>query len=151
NALRYRMRRLGIERPSPDEPSAPPPSTAPSRQPPTAGGADASAWEQKPVAVLALSLTFPGDAQSPGYEPCTAAGPWQCATAARRAGFGGVFVQEPASRCLAIFGAPRALEQAPQRAAQAALSVCRAAADEPATAPEIRAAVHVGEVRFDAH
>src|SRR5262249_33488442 len=102
-------------------------------------------------AVLALSLTFPGDAQSPGYEPWTAARHWQRAIADRVAGFGGVFVQESASRCLAIFGAPRALEQAPQRAAQAALSVCRAAAEEPAPAPETRAAVHAGEVRFDAH
>ncbi|HSP97984.1 MAG TPA: sigma 54-interacting transcriptional regulator [Candidatus Dormibacteraeota bacterium] len=153
NALRYRMRRLGIERPAllddwslEARPAAPAP-----RAPVAAGAAEPSAWEQKSVAVLALSLTFPTDPQTPGYEPWTATRRWQRAITDRIAGFGGVFVQDTASRCLAIFGAPRALEQAPQRAAQAALSVCRAAAAaEAATAPEVRAAVHVGEVRLDA-
>lgn len=149
NALRYRMRRLGVERPAfGDGPREPPPAAAVA---PVAAAAvpEPSAWEQKPVAVLALSFTFAADPRVPSYEPWTAARRWRRAIADRIAGVGGVVVAETASRCLALFGAPRALEQAPQRAAQAALSLCRAAAAD-ATAPALRAAVHVGEVRLDA-
>jgi tetratricopeptide (TPR) repeat protein len=48
----------------------------------------------------------------------------------------------------ALFGVPRALEQLPQRAVQAALTIRRLHADEP-TGAELRIAVHLGTVRVD--
>ncbi len=57
NALRYRMRRLGIERPdiAAEEEAPPPPVAAPR----PAGGPPRRAWEEKPVAVLAVALALP--------------------------------------------------------------------------------------------
>jgi transcriptional regulator with PAS, ATPase and Fis domain/tetratricopeptide (TPR) repeat protein len=149
NALRYRMRRLGIGREDVFDATrlTTPPAVAAQDVRPAAAGA--SIWEQKPAAILALSLTFASDADGAGVEPWTEARRWQDAVADRVAGFGGEFAERTASRCIAVFGVPRALEQAPQRAVQAALSLSRAAAAAGAAAPHIRAAVHVGEVRVD--
>ncbi len=99
NALRYRMRRLGIERSVVDDAAYEPPAAAPAPRRAEAV-AEPSVWEQKPVAVLALSLTFTVDPQTAGYEPWTTARHWQRAIAERVAGFGGVFVQTTASRAL---------------------------------------------------
>ena len=85
-----------------------------------------SVWEQKPVAVLTISLAFPDAAAAVGYEPWTAARRWERAIVERVEGFGGVFVQRAPSRLTAAFGVPRALEQTPQRAVQAALAILRA-------------------------
>ncbi len=117
---------------------------------PAAPVAEPVVWEQKPVAVLSLSLTFPGAAAPVGYEPWTAARRWERAIGERIEGFGGVFVQRAPARLTAAFGIPRALEQTPQRAVQAALAILRAVAQAAAPRPEVRAAVHVGEVRLDA-
>ncbi len=188
NALRYRMRRLGIDRDPVDE-VAPPPSTAPtplSKASVPASAALAPAvpaptWEQKAVAVLALALTFPEPDDNPAYEPWTARLRWDRAVTERLAGFGGVVLGHGPSQLTAVFGVPRALEQAPQRAVQAALAIQRAAWPAAGVSPrgplssvdgaqdkdgvlrtskpdtplasglrvELRAAVHVGEVRFD--
>jgi len=154
NALRYRMRRLGIGKP---DLTPSPPAEAPARMRRPAAGtpgpplqpSEAAAWEQKPVAVLALSVTFPTGAAPPGFEPWTAARRWERAIAERVEGFGGVFVDRAPSRLTAAFGVPRALEQTPQRAVQAALAIRRASAQAEVPQPEVRAVVHLGEVRLD--
>jgi tetratricopeptide (TPR) repeat protein len=165
NALRYRMRRLGIDKPSLDDLTdlaaslaTAPATRAAAEPPPLATGAaagatpraiDAEAWERKRVAALAIDLAFsdaPGDA--PPYEPWTAAERWRRAIRERLRGFGAVLLDETATRITAAFGVPRALEQTPQRAVQAALALQHlAATGEPR--PELRIAVHAGEVQLD--
>jgi hypothetical protein len=80
--------------------------------------------EQKPVAVLAIELTFP-DAVGliPAYEPWTAARQWTQAVVEKVRGFGGALVQQGPTLLLAAFGVPHTLEQLPQRAVQAALAL----------------------------
>ena len=148
NALRYRMRRCGITRPEPGElPIVPEP---PARTvAPRSAATEPAVWEQKPVAVLVISFTFPDASDAVGFAPWTAATRWERAVAERIEGFGGVFLARSPSRYTALFGIPRALEQMPQRAVQAALAIHRAAAQASAPRPDLRAAVHVGEVRFD--
>ena len=152
NALRYRMQRLGISRDEPGD-AAPVSATAPAESsaphasvvaPPPA-----PTWEQKAAAVLTVALTFPEDSGDTAYEPWTARLRWDRAVGERIAGFGGVMLGRGPSQLTAVFGVPRALEQAPQRAVQSALAIQRAAANAPGLRPEVRAAVHVGEVRLD--
>jgi len=70
----------------------------------------------------------------------------------RVAGFGGVFLARSPSRMTAAFGLPRALEQLPQRAVQAALAIQRLVSEEPEERrPELRMALHAGTVHVDAH
>ena len=150
NALRYRMRRFGIARPDPAQ--LPTVVEAPPARPVVRAATVTEpivTWEQKPVAVLAISLTFPDAAEAVGFDPWTAATRWDAAIAARVEGFGGVFMERSPSRQTALFGVPRALEQLPQRAVQAALAIQRATAQAGAPRPDLRAAVHVGEVRVD--
>jgi DNA-binding NtrC family response regulator/tetratricopeptide (TPR) repeat protein len=143
NALRHRMRRLGIERPNLEEPATP-------RAPARPGRAESRApaalleprWEHKPVAVLAIELVVPEAV----LEPWTVAQRWETMIAERLAGFEGSLVTRSPSRLVAVFGVPRAVEQLPQRAVLAALSVRRLAV---ADGPELRMAVHVGTVRVD--
>ena len=151
NALRNRMRRFGIERPTLDDlaaPAAPPhPPAAPSAvPPPVSTGERQPSWEQKPVAVLTIDLVLPDDA----VEPWTAAQRWQQRIEERVAGFGGLFLPGSPSRLNAVFGLPRAVEQLPQRAVQAALAI-RRLLDEVEPRPDLRMAVHLGTLRFDAH
>jgi len=142
NALRYRMRRYGIERPTLgpdaiDEP-LPPPAPAPPPDP---------VWETKAVSVLAVELTFAaaGDADS----PWTAMRRWTSEIEASIRGFGGtVYVRAP-TRLGAVFGVPLAVEQGPQRAVQAAAAIHRLARDAGPAAPEVRTAVHLGSVHWD--
>src|SRR5262249_33667022 len=77
----------------------------------------ATAWEQKPVAVLALELTWP---EIPGrelrrYEPWTEAARWEHAIMEKVRGFGGVLVQHAVSLLTWVFGLPHALDQLPLR------------------------------------
>ncbi len=146
NALRYRMRRLGIER---DDgigpaiaPTAPPVLSVP-------GAPAPAAWEEKPVAVLVLALAFPEPADDAAYEPWTEMQRWERAIAERIEGFRGVVLARAPSRVTAVFGVPRALEQSPQRAVQAALAIQHAPVPTDVKRPEIRASVHVGEIRVD--
>ncbi|HVN83547.1 MAG TPA: sigma 54-interacting transcriptional regulator [Candidatus Binatia bacterium] len=151
NALRYRMRRLGITRGDDDAPTPVPTAVPPARAvPPSAPRALLQpTWEQKPVAVLVLSLAFRDVPDAHGFDPWTEAMRWDRAIAERVEGFGGVFHERSPSRATAMFGVPRALEQTPQRAVQAALAIQRAVAQAGARAPDLRAAVHVGDVRID--
>jgi DNA-binding NtrC family response regulator/tetratricopeptide (TPR) repeat protein len=177
SALRHRMRRYRIERALPQqlsplvraEPDAgrtlpqsttPPLSTlqrpAVGRMPPTPAAAPAPDWQQRPVAVLAMSLTFPTTAAPRGqrYEPWTAMAQWQQAIAAKVEAFGGVLLPHGSALLTAVFGIPQALEQLPQRPVQAALAIQRAVAEarrpekqEPG--PDVRLAVHVGAMLVD--
>ncbi|MEW6268520.1 MAG: AAA family ATPase, partial [Thermodesulfobacteriota bacterium] len=165
NALRYRMRRLGIDKPALEElpPGAPargadaaPVAAAPQPAPPVTtaaheGASDAAGWEQKRAATLAIDLFFaePDEAVR-RWEPWTAVARWRQAIAEKLRGFGGVLLEETSSRVTAAFGVPRALEQTPQRAVQAALAIQHLAGTAAEPRPEVRIAVHLGEVRFAA-
>ncbi len=167
NALRHRMQRHGIARPTlealatstraPLERSmrnteapglsrggtSPLVHAAPGVSPATAPAA--SSWEVKPVAVLAIDVVLP----ERGHDPWTMARRWADRIVERVAGFGGVFLTRTPSRLTAVFGAPRALEQLPQRAVQAALAIHRLL-DAADPAPELRMAAHLGSLRVDA-
>ena len=148
NALRHRMRRLGIDRPPVEGQAAAPvrdfaplaPEVAPAPEP---------RWEQRTVAVLAVDLVAPDDA----VEPWTVLQRWETKLAELVAGFEGVVLTRSPSRLTAAFGVPRALEQLPQRAVLAALAIRRLALGEAPHArtdrPAIRMAVHAGTVRVD--
>jgi DNA-binding NtrC family response regulator/tetratricopeptide (TPR) repeat protein len=160
NALRYRMRRLGIGRDESDAgvgggaAQTAAQQRAKERTPLAASprGATEPAWEPKSVAVLAIALGFPeASGGTLDYEPWTAARRWERAIVERIEGFGGVLLQHSPSRLTAVFGVPRALEQASLRAVQAVLAVRRAVEQSGATRPEVRSAVHIGEVRVDVH
>jgi DNA-binding NtrC family response regulator/tetratricopeptide (TPR) repeat protein len=152
NALRHRMRRHGIERPTLDELAREPVTRKAVRAQPAAPPRPAAplepSWEQKPVAVLAIDLVLPATAR----EPWTAARRWQRMIEERVAGFGGLFVTRTPARLTAAFGVPRTLEQLAERAVHAALAIQRLVADEAAEArPEVRQAIHVGSVGVDTH
>jgi DNA-binding NtrC family response regulator/class 3 adenylate cyclase/tetratricopeptide (TPR) repeat protein len=114
------------------------------------------AWEQKPVVVLAIDAAWPEaiDLHASRVEPWTLVTRWQQAIAERVQGFGGRIVQHSSSPCTAIFGIPQTLEQMPQRAVQAALAIrhqlaAAGAADGRQPGPEVRMAVHLGQVLVD--
>jgi transcriptional regulator with PAS, ATPase and Fis domain len=71
-----------------------------------------ASWERKPVAVLALDLTWPAPAEdeTPRYEPWTAIGRWERAIVEKVQGFDGVLLQRSPSLLLAAFGIPQTLE-----------------------------------------
>jgi DNA-binding NtrC family response regulator len=137
-ALRYRMRRHGIER----APVAPPLPPAPIRpgarlpHPLLGTGAEArpndertrstpeepslprSAWEQKVVAVLAIEMTWPDAAalDAAGYELWTVMTRWDQRITEKVQGFGGMILQRTPSLLLVAFGLPRTLERMDRQA-----------------------------------
>jgi DNA-binding NtrC family response regulator/predicted ATPase len=170
-ALRYRMRRYGIERPAGEARTSTPASvplpladrpgeglpdhrvdgTAP--PPSLQAMAPTPAWEQKPVAVLAIELTWPETAAlaAPRYEPWTVTTRWEQAIAEKVQGFGGVTLQRSPSLLLVAFGIPHTVEQLPQRAVQAALAVRQLLVqdtrpDQEEPGPTVRLAIHLGQV-----
>src|SRR5882724_10201191 len=110
-------------------------------------------WEQKSVAVLAIEFTFPTASQGKAatYEPWTAASRWEEALVAKVQGFGGVLLQRSPSLLLVVFGIPQTLEQLPQRAVQAALTLQTLVSEESdgEPCPELRQAVHGGQLLVD--
>jgi transcriptional regulator with AAA-type ATPase domain/class 3 adenylate cyclase len=166
-ALRYWMRRYGIGRASGEalipprgsqEHAAIAPSEADSRRATSMElGALAPAWEQKPVVVLAIDVTWPeviGEHHGSRVEPWTLATRWQQTVAEKVQGFGGRVVQQASAPCIAVFGIPQTLEQMPQRAVQAALAIRHQLAEERAAdgrPPDlaVRMAVHLGQVLVD--
>jgi DNA-binding NtrC family response regulator/tetratricopeptide (TPR) repeat protein len=147
NALRYRMRRLGIDRPALDE--APVARRAAKRPAPARPAVPSEpTWEQKPVAVLSIDVVFPEVTHGQPHEPWTLARRWETMLEERVRGFGGIFVTRAPSRLTAVFGVPRAVEQLPERAVRAALAIQRLL-DEARPAPELRLAVHVGTLQLD--
>jgi hypothetical protein len=59
-----------------------------------ASPAPAASWEPKPVAVLAIAVTWPDimEAEARPYEPWTLASRWEQRLAEKVAGFGGVLL-----------------------------------------------------------
>ena len=147
---------------SASEPALTPPANQPMTPPSKTDGATSTlanavvlppVWEQKSVAVLAIELTFPiapqGEAATD--EPGTAASRWEEALVAKVQGFGGVLLQRSPSLLLVAFGMPQTLEQLPQRAVQAALTLQALVSDgsdgEPC--PELIQAVQWGQFLVD--
>jgi DNA-binding NtrC family response regulator/tetratricopeptide (TPR) repeat protein len=110
--------------------------------------------EQKPVAVLALELTWPvpAEGEAPRYEPWTATRRWEQTIVEKVQGFDGVLLQRSPSLFLVAFGVPRTLEQLPQRAVQAALALRQVVDATPVggLCPQLRQAVHWGPLVVDA-
>src|SRR5262245_47480621 len=119
NALRHRMRRLGITRPSGDEAELATPVPAAGARAPERSTVTPPRWEQRPVAVLAIDLVVPDDA----VEPWTVLQRFATTVAERIDGFEGSIVSRSPSRISAVFGVPPALAQLPQRAVLAALAI----------------------------
>jgi tetratricopeptide (TPR) repeat protein len=148
NALRYRMRSLGIDRPRLD--AADPGGSAPAAPAPPAGASApaapraASPVERKPVAVLVVAAEPAGDDEDGSADPWTAARRWEERLADKLTGFGGVLVERTPTRACAVFGAPLALERAAERALHAAFALARLA---DARGRRLRMALHFGEVR----
>jgi hypothetical protein len=88
-------------------------------------------WEQKPVAVLAVEVTWPAGNEGEGsrYEPWTVTSHWGQAIVEKVMGFGGVVLPHAPSVVMVAFGIPQTLEQAPQRVVQAAMTVQRLVAE----------------------
>jgi class 3 adenylate cyclase len=151
-ALRYRMQRYGMARPR----AAVPEEATEDRRDPEAAGMPAAAWEQKPVAVLAIEVTWPVAVESDTlhYEPWTVHTRWEHTVLEKVQGFGGVVLQRGPSLLLLAFGLPQTLEQLPHRAVQAALGIRQLMTVGPATGereprPALRPAVHWGQVLVD--
>jgi predicted ATPase len=112
-------------------------------------------WEQKPVAVLALELTWPDDSgvEFPRYDLWTERARWEVAIRDKGSAFGGVLIEHTASRLVWVFGVLQALEQLPQRAVHSALAIRQmvmdASAPELPPCPAVHLAVHLGAVRVD--
>jgi DNA-binding NtrC family response regulator/predicted ATPase len=156
NALRYRMTRYGIgQRSAGRRPSrvAGMADAGPVEPPPEMASA---LWEKKPVAVLAIELTFPtlGTPEIAVPEPWTLARRWEQVVAEKVQGFGGLLLQRTPSLFTALVGIPRALDRMPERAVHAALAVrhlvAEAAEDRKPDPPvSVRLGVHLGEVLLD--
>ena len=165
-ALRYWMRRYAITRPH--VPALPLPQD--SQNPHDLGSSAteashvtrmesvvrAAAWEHKPVVVLALDLTWPDamDLDAQRTEPWTVATRWHQTVEEKIQGFGGVIIQSAPSPIIAVFGIPQTLEQMPQRAVQAALTIRHQLAEASATdgrqsCPAVRMAGHSGQILVD--
>jgi tetratricopeptide (TPR) repeat protein len=121
-----------------------------------AEGGAAEAWEQKPVAVLAIDVVWPEDVDPHPLpaEPWTVATRWQQIIAEKVEGFGGLILQRSPSLLTALFGIPQTLEQLPQRAVQAAFAIRHEWAEDKALdgkvpCPAVRIAVHLGQVLVD--
>jgi DNA-binding NtrC family response regulator/tetratricopeptide (TPR) repeat protein len=112
------------------------------------------AWEQQPVAVLALEMTWPAasDVESIRYDPWTERARWEEAIVDKVRGFGGAILQRAGSQLVWVFGMPQMLEQLPQRAVHSAMAIrqmVRASAPDLPLCPIVRMAVHLGTVRVD--
>jgi tetratricopeptide (TPR) repeat protein len=102
------------------------------------------------VAVLAVEVTWPAinEGKVLPYEPWTVSRHWEQTVVEQVRGFGGVLLPHVPSLLVVAFGVPQALEQAPQRAVQAALALRRLVAEtaERGPYPALRLAVHWGQV-----
>jgi two-component system, NtrC family, response regulator AtoC len=159
--LRHRLHTYGLTRPSrhqtvsPARAGEPPVEPSPQeKEGQGEGGAcvePAMGWVSKPVAMLAIAVTWPDLTETDAlcYEPWTVASRWEERIAEMVAGFGGIILQGPPSLCLVAFGLPQTLEQLPQRAVQAALAIRYLAAETHAftremPSPAVRLAAHLG-------
>jgi DNA-binding NtrC family response regulator/predicted ATPase len=151
--LRYYIDQHAID--LPPRPRGRPPRTAPGEEqpaltPPEDPPAQIPSGEQKPVAILAIELTFPEAAGPiPAYEPWTVARRWTQTVVEKVRGFGGALVQQGPTLLLAAFGVPHTLEQLSQRAVQAALALRQLTAEGRVPGPGLRQAMHWGPVLVD--
>jgi transcriptional regulator with AAA-type ATPase domain/tetratricopeptide (TPR) repeat protein len=165
-ALRYRMRQYGIRRPNREALTLPHDNqehaalglSAVERDHSTSTARPAlgPAWEQKSVVVLAIDVTWPEalEQHTPHVEPWTRATRWHQSIAEKVQGFGGLLIQPAPTPLTAIFGLPQTLEQMPQRTVQTALAIRHQLAEDWALDggqpwPEVRMAVHLGQVLVD--
>jgi transcriptional regulator with AAA-type ATPase domain len=160
SAMRYRMRRYQIGGSASLAGRRATPEAAGSARspaiPPPEGETRVPRAEQKPVALLAISLTLPppGEGDTHIYEPWTTAHRLERSIVEKVQGFGGVVLPGPPVLRLVAFGIPRALEQMPRRAVQAALAIRHLVAEAAPMAgglpcPQVRCAVQLGEVLAD--
>jgi DNA-binding winged helix-turn-helix (wHTH) protein len=122
-------------------------------QPPAWTAASEGTWEHKPVAVLAIELTWPGptEPEALGDAPWRVTAAWQHTVVEQVQAFGGVVLQRSPSLLLVAFGTPHTLEQLPQRAVQAALALRQrvVAAPDGGPFPEMRLVGHWGPLLVD--
>lgn len=130
-----------------------PPHTPSATRSPAWTPASDGAWEHKPVAVLAIELTWPHPAELGALGEA----PWRV-TAARQQTiveqvqeFSGVVLQRAPSLLLVAFGTPQTLEQLPQRPVQAALALRQRVVPTPGgwPCPEVRLVAHWGPLLVD--
>jgi len=178
-ALRYRMRQYGIERPSRNDlvrlsgplsqgtnlSSTPLASRGWRRIESLVDSQDAKRhsptsqaqpgleprWEQRLVAVLAISLTFPAadGLAIPHNDPWTVVAHWGQFIVRQLTGFGGIILQRSPLMFIAAFGVHGNPEQLPQHAVEAALAIRRSVSemsrsDAREIGVEVRMAVHQG-------
>jgi DNA-binding NtrC family response regulator/tetratricopeptide (TPR) repeat protein/class 3 adenylate cyclase len=165
-ALRYWMRRHGIGRPNLSALTPPHGSQVQAAIEPSEAdrGRSASAalpvlepaWEQKPVVVLAIDVTWPEalEHHAPRVDPWTLATRWHQTIAEKIHGFGGLIIQPSPTPLTAVFGLPQTLEQMPQRAVRAAVAIRHQLVEDWAPnsqqlGPEVRMAIHLGQVLVD--
>ena len=175
DTIRYRMRLHGISRGDVDAlPVAAPPQSpvtprdervVPADAEPRAGHPSAAvaapepaapphapAWEQKSVALVAVSLTWPErDESAWSHEPWTEHRRWAGLIREKLSGLGGVPVQESPSLSVWAFGVPSAIDQLMERAVHGALAIRQAVAGMASRerVPELRLAVHHGAMLVD--
>jgi DNA-binding winged helix-turn-helix (wHTH) protein/tetratricopeptide (TPR) repeat protein len=135
-------------------PLAPSPLHMPSAaQPSTRTVASEGVWEHKPVAVLAIELTWPNstEPEALGDAPWQVTAAWQHTFVEQLQEYGGVVLQRSPSLLLVAFGTPQTLEQLPQRAVQAALALRQraVAAPDSGPCPEVRLVGHWGPLLVD--
>lgn len=156
NALRYRMQRYGISRrdvgatprPSPQPTAAAVPEPVSRGAITTQPQGPESIWEKKPVAVLAIELTFKTEGREVAdQQPWTLARRWGQICAEKAQGFGGLLLERAPSLYTVVFGVPSALDRMHQRALHAALAI-RHLVEEGADA-DVRLGIHLGEVLVD--
>ena len=77
------------------------------------------------MTVLAVEVTWPAnnEAWASPYEPWTVTSHWEQTIVEKVQVFGGVVLPHSPSLVVAVFGVPLMLEQTPQRAVQAALTL----------------------------
>ena len=175
DTIRYRMRRHGIGRPDLDTPapgqdaqhesatpqaapvtSPAPPAESRDRGHSLAGSrapAGATGWEQKPAALVAVSLAWPEtDGSAWSHEPWTEHQRWTRLVREKLSGLGGVPLQEGPALSVWAFGLPRTIDQLLERAVHGALAIRQIVAGvaRRERAPELRVAVHHGAMLVDA-
>lgn len=165
-ALRYRMRQYGIRRPTWEALTLPhgsrgheasgPLEAERGRSSSVALSALEPAWEQKPIVVLTIDVTWPEalEPHASRVEPWTLALRWHQTITEKVQGFGGRLVQPAPTPLTVVFGLPQTVEQMPQRAVQAALAIRHQLVEDQRLdgrqpGPEVRMVVHLGQVLVD--
>ncbi len=144
NILRYRLKKYGLDVSSgTTEPLAPAQPVSPMAEPTRAPRTAHVQWERRHVALLWVDLVPPA-----AEEPVSSVGPALDAVAEKIGSFGGHLEEVSPLELVAVFGLDP-VEDAPRRAAHAALAIQRAAAraaGHPAESPKVRIGLHAAEV-----